>query len=370
LSAGRPGEQEFAAAGLLDGLDDEDRAGRLELLAWLAERGASLDQLREAVAADRLALLPADLLLSEGCRYDLAEAAERAGLDPELFAAIRLAAGLSVPPPGTPAFSDDDVAGWSLVPKVLATGLPPERYVELTRVAGRGAGALAEALLETFADTALRPGDTETEVALRLAQLGELLVPMLGPLMEAVVSQHLREAIRRRALDREAVASGELRHTGEMTVAFADFVDFTRYSENVGVEGVGALATRLEALVGEVVQAPVRLVKLIGDAAMLAAPDAPPVVEACRRLVQAAAADDELPELRAGVATGVVAMRAGDCYGPSVNLASRLTGVGRPGAVIASEAVVEAAGDGFSWRAGEPRELKGIAQPVTPYELA
>ena len=44
--------------------------------------------------------------------------------------------------------------------------------------------------------------------------------------------------------------------------------------------------------------------------------------------------DDEFPEVRAGVAYGDVVSRLGDVFGPTVNIASRLTSVARPGSVL------------------------------------
>ena len=75
-------EIDFEGEGLLDGLEGRAREGRLELLRELADRGIPLDELREAVAENRLALLPVELVLGGGeRRYTAAEVAERAGLD-------------------------------------------------------------------------------------------------------------------------------------------------------------------------------------------------------------------------------------------------------------------------------------------------
>ena len=62
------------------------------------------------------------------------------------------------------------------------------------------------------------------------------------------------------------------------------------------------------------------------------------------RLVEAAE-EAELPSLRAGIALGPALLRAGDYYGHSVNIASRVTGIARPGSVLCTEEVRDAAGD-------------------------
>ena len=89
---------------------------------------------------------------------------------------------------------------------------------------------------------------------------------------------------------------------------------------------------RLGELAAAVVEPPVRLVKMIGDAAMVVGPEPGPVVEAALALVEAAENEGEdFPLLRAGVASGQALARAGDWYGRPVNLASRITAIARPG---------------------------------------
>ena len=64
------------------------------------------------------------------------------------------------------------------------------------------------------------------------------------------------------------------------------------------------------------------------------------------------------------MARGPVVSRAGDYYGSPVNLASRITGVARPGTVLTSTDVREAAGDAFSFSKPIRRHLKGITGAV------
>ncbi len=59
---------DFAGAGLLDGLEGDERAARLELLERLAADGVSLEELRAAVAEDRLVLLPLERALGAATR--------------------------------------------------------------------------------------------------------------------------------------------------------------------------------------------------------------------------------------------------------------------------------------------------------------
>jgi adenylate cyclase len=121
-----------------------------------------------------------------------------------------------------------------------------------------------------------------------------------------------------------------------VAICFADLVGFTRLGEEVAPEELGHLAVRLEGLAADVVEQPVRLVKTIGDAAMLSSPEPEPLLEAALSLLDAADAQGgNFPQLRAGVAIGPARSRAGDWFGRPVNLASRITAVARPGSLLA-----------------------------------
>jgi adenylate cyclase len=110
---------------------------------------------------------------------------------------------------------------------------------------------------------------------------------------------------------------------------------------------------------------PVRLVKTIGDAAMLASAEPEPVLDAALNLIDAADAEGEdFPQLRAGVALGQALPRAGDWFGRPVNLASRITSIARPGSLLAEQEVRESAPDSYRWSFAGERRLRGIRDPV------
>src|SRR5690349_1004377 len=94
---------DFDTAGLLDGLEGEDRAARERLLHRLADEGYTLDELGRAVAEDRLPLLLVDRVL--GGRYTADELQERTGLTAAQLLRIRRLLGLPE------AASDDRVFG-------------------------------------------------------------------------------------------------------------------------------------------------------------------------------------------------------------------------------------------------------------------
>jgi adenylate cyclase len=84
-------------------------------------------------------------------------------------------------------------------------------------------------------------------------------------------------------------------------------------------------------------------------------------LEAAIRLIEAAEAEgDEFPFLRAGIAHGPTLAQSGDYYGRPVNLASRVTGVARPGSVLVDAATKELVDGAFTYSFAGERRLKGI----------
>jgi adenylate cyclase len=149
-------------------------------------------------------------------------------------------------------------------------------------------------------------------------------------------------------------------------VCFADLVGFTRLGEEVPPDELSNLAGRLEALARDAAQLPVRLVKTIGDAAMLTCTEPEPLLDATLGLLDAAEGEGEdFPQLRAGMAIGPALSRAGDWFGRPVNLASRITGIARPGSVLAEREVHDSVPDAYRWSYAGERRLRGVRHPVT-----
>jgi adenylate cyclase len=99
---------------------------------------------------------------------------------------------------------------------------------------------------------------------------------------------------------------------------------------------------------------------------MFVSPEPAPIVEVALTLVDAFEAED-LPSLRAGIAFGPAVLRAGDFYGNSVNLASRVTGAARPGSVLCTREIRDAARERFVWSSAGRHKLKGVPGPTPLY---
>jgi adenylate cyclase len=355
---------DFEGEGLLDGLEGEDRRGREKLLERLADDGFTLKELKDAVSEHRLALLPVDRVL--GGTYTAADIEKKTGMPAKLLLRIRRLAGLPDASGDDCVFADEDIDLAKTVKEFMDAGFSEDAIIELTRVLGEGMSRVAATTVAAFTDAFLEPGDSEQEVAERFATLAEQMTPALTPVLVATFKAHLRESVRRGMLSRAEIAAGQVEQAQELVVCFADLVGFTRLGGEIELQELGSVAGKLAQLASEVTEPPVRLVKTIGDAAMFVSPEAAPIVLSALRLVEAVQ-EAELPSLRAGIALGPATVRAGDYYGPSVNLASRVTGIARPGSVLCTEEVHEAAKDGFGWSAAGRQKFKGVSGQVATY---
>ena len=352
---------DFAAEGLLDDLEGKERDHREQLLSQLHEEGFSLDELRQAVKERRLALLPVDRVL--GGTYTASEIEEQTGLPAETMIRIRRLMGLPKPDPDDRVFSDEDIEAARSTKLFLDAGFDEDRIIEITRVLGEGMARLVATITGSFVETFLEPGDSEDEVALRFAALAEQLTPATAPILAAGFKAHLRDSVQRGMLGREELEAGDLGGSQELAVCFADLVGFTRLGGQVEVRELGTVAGELARQAVSLTEAPVRLIKTIGDAAMFISPEPAPLVGVALNLV-AAFEEQGLPSLRAGIAFGPAVSRAGDFYGHSVNLASRVTGIARPGSVLCTQEIRDAAADAYAWSSTGKHKLKGVSSPI------
>jgi len=287
-------------------------------------------------------------------------------MDLELFEASRRALGLAVPDPDERVFGDEDLEAARIGVTTRKAGFDVDQVLEANRVLGRGMARYADALRTLATELVLEPGADEREVGRRFAAVAEEMLPLAGQWLQHVFRLHFRQMLQHEAVTQEERMSGR-GDARPQAVAFADLVGFTELGETVPVEELSGIAARLSQLAGEVVEPPVRLVKVIGDAVMLVGAQPREVVASALTLVERAEGDDGLPSLRAGVAYGPAVNRAGDWFGSTVNLASRHTARARPGSVLATEDVHDAAAEAFAWSFAGEKRLRGIASPVKAY---
>lgn len=353
---------DFEAEGLLDGVEGKAREDRLALLGQLEADGVPLDELREAVAAGRLTLLPVERgIAGDGIRYTPDEIAELAEVELDLLQRTSSALGLPYPDPDERSLNENDLEAARRVKAFLDAGLPEDGILQVVRTIGMATARIAEANRELIVRTLMQPGDSERDLALRFAAAAEHMLPVFEPALLYAARAHLLEQIRRDVIGTADLESGELGATTEVSICFADLVGFTKLGEEIAPEELGHVAGRLEELATAVAEAPVRLVKTIGDAAMLVSAEAEAMTDAALRLVEASEDEGEdFPRLRAGVARGPAVAQTGDFYGRPVNLASRITAIARPGSVLVDQGAKRAAPDVFDYSFAGERRLKGV----------
>jgi adenylate cyclase len=356
---------DFAAEGLLDGLEGSARAERLALLEQLAEEGVPIAELRRTTATGTVILLPADRVIVGPQRYTAAEVAELSGVEVQFLTAARRAMGLPIPEPDEPVYTEAELESARRTLVAREAGISDEEILELLRVLGRGLSQAAEAMRALPLKLVLEPGMSERELASRYGEAAAQLYPMVDPLISNVLALHLRHSAQSELISAMERSGGRLPGSREVAVCFADLVGFTRLGEEVEPEELGHLAARLEALAAEAAESPVKLVKTIGDAAMLASPEPEPLLDAALELIDAANAEGEdFPQLRAGAAIGLALPRAGDWFGHPVNLASRITAIARPGSVLVEREMRKSAADAYAWSYAGERRLRGIRGAV------
>jgi adenylate cyclase len=356
--------------GLLEDLSGEDREERIELLDQLHEAGVELDDLRKAVEEDRLTLVPAELVVGRDCDLTPKEVAKKSGVELEITKQQWQALGLPRLNDDEKRLSDRDVEAAKQLKQFIDAGLPAEGIMSVARVMGEGMARTVDAVLDLVGQAFLEAGESERDLGLRYAQAAEQLIPVMEEQLKYVFNLHMREGIRSGVISATERSTGKLSGAREVSVCFADLVGFTKMGENLPPEEIGSVAGELADMAADVAEQPVRLVKTIGDAAMLVSDDNEAMIEAAIELVaRADKAREGFPQLRAGVACGPALNRGGDWYGRPVNVASRLTSVARPGSVLTTETVKEAADDAFAWSFAGKRKLKGVKGEVPLYRV-
>lgn len=158
--------------------------------------------------------------------------------------------------------------------------------------------------------------------------------------------------------------------SAQRAVVFADVSGYTHVTEERGDEAAVRIASALQRHAEEVaLRHGGRLVKLLGDGAMLLFREPARGVEACVGLVDALRSEVGVAA-HAGIHAGPVIERDRDIYGRTVNLAARIAGTAGPSEVVASSAVTEAVElPGISFVPVGEAELKGVAEPVALFRV-
>jgi adenylate cyclase len=290
------------------------------------------------------------------------EVAREAGL--ELAEARRLWRALGFPPvdDADRMFTPADVDVLRAVRALIELGgAHPDDVRQLTRVIGQSIARVADAQVTTAADRLEKPGTEtgpEAAPAAELKRRFEVLAPSLERFLGYVWRRHLLAALRRRSA---VPTSGDR----PLTIGFADLVGFTAMSRAIATRELAMVVDRFEALAYEhIPERGGRVVKMIGDEVMFAVDEGAFAADIAIALVEACARDRLVPEVRVGLASGPTLSWEGDLYGPTVNLASRLVDLARPGTVLVGDELGERLRDDprFELRHLRPVHLRGMGR--------
>lgn len=271
------------------------------------------------------------LLLGGEPDISLAALADAAGLSPEVASLFWHSLGFpDTEPAGRMFTAGDKDAIVRLARLVTDIGADEEFVVGLIRAVGHQMARLAMwqviALVEQMSDVV---GDGEKGAAQAVDFLYHH-VEDFEPLLTYAFRRHLA-AVTKWRLDRV----GEDARRMKLSVGFADMAGYTKLSRNMDPIALARLVNRFETVCSDVVlRQGGRVIKTVGDEILFVADTAEQAVDIGLDLAETMDTDPMLPQVRVGIATGEVVARMGDVYGPTVNLASRLTGLSNPSRVL------------------------------------
>jgi adenylate cyclase len=255
---------------------------------------------------------------------------------------------------GFPNWGDDDVAFTERDQAALSTAvgmvragkLTEEAAISVTRAIGQMTDRMVvwqiEALVE---DMVHEQGLTDAQARKRLVHELPALVDPLEEMLVYSWRRQLNAGVQRLAVRAEAglQASEEGREGDEddaplplaRAVGFADLVSYTSLSRRMNEKTLAQLVQRFENKCAEIISVGGgRLVKTVGDEVLYIAETPAAGAEISLALAEAFTRDEILPEARVAMVWGRILSRLGDIYGPTVNLAARLTTLADPGTVL------------------------------------
>ena len=340
----------WVKGGLIPQLDDgaggrwsAAAAAQARIVARLRDRGHTVDQIKEATDDGRLAFgFIEELLPDEDGDATLKDVAKATGLAPALIE--RLWNSFGLPARDLDAMSEEDVEAMREAAGVLSTGLPLVASLQLARVYGQALSQIADAevrLIHLYVhEPLMREGIGGLQMAEQMESLARDLLPRSATLMEYLHRRFLQHFVAQ-----DVVGHMEVELDGEVDlgrlrvgICFCDLAGYTRFTEEEGDEQALSYVERFVDRVTVTLPDDARVVKTIGDEAMIVGQDIQALTEWAVRFQ---GEFEQRPEPRIGIHYGAALYRDGDYFGREVNLASRVVARARGGEVLATDAVVE-----------------------------
>ena len=294
---------------------------------------------------------------------------EEAGSDADALPAMFAAFGLAEPLPEA-RLDEHDERSLRTVLDLLAEIEDRDLALRVLRLFGETTRRSTAASLGIYEEAASRlgpdPASIPPDAYARLLTPWTRLARNLPGLAAWLTERHLTHAI-----DAFSVATTEqlLAADGFVPepravvpgIAFIDLTGFTRLTQELGDEAAAGLSLRLGDIARTVAERhDGRLVKLLGDGALLWLPDAHRAVAATAE-VMTELSSAGLPNGHAGIHHGPVIEREGDVFGRTVNMAARLSDRAPDGEIyVTAEVVAAIGGSGAVATAVGEADLQGI----------
>jgi adenylate cyclase len=292
----------------------------------------------------------------------------RTGIPLELLMVVREAFGFAEPGPDD-LVREDELSVVPVIELQLANGFHPVVIERWLRVCGDSLRRITETETAWWHSEVMTPllasGMTEGEMLAAQADLGSQMALLREQAVLAIYYGQQEHAWNRETVEH---VEGALERAGlyrrldrPPAMCFLDITGYTRLTEERGDEAAADLATRLATLVRRASRehggTPV---KWLGDGVMFYFREPGAAVLAALEMVEVVGRHD-LPPAHVGIHAGPVVFQDGDYFGRTVNLASRIADYARPGEVLISQEVVDAADGGpVTFTEIGPVELKGV----------
>ncbi|WP_310964436.1 adenylate/guanylate cyclase domain-containing protein [Nocardioides terrisoli] len=264
------------------------------------------------------------------------------------------------------AFTEPDVRALTAIETVRGMGLDEDTIVAMARAVGSTMSRLADWEVDNL--TAVLSAERTSEASSledRFAASTQL-VSQMAPIFDEVLlyawRRHLAVAVARA----ELLQPEEETPMATVTVGFADLVNFTAVTNELDEDRIGELVAVFESRSHDVIaEHGGRIIKSLGDSVLFVSASPAGGIDIGLDIIGVIGGDKRLPDVRVGVATGPAVLRMGDVFGPSVNLAARLTTVARRNRVIIDQATAaEVSGQDFEVRSLPARPLRGFGDVV------
>lgn len=230
------------------------------------------------------------------------------------------------------AFRHEDVEMVRRLDLLLQGDIVDEGEVmRLARLMGASSSRLVEAQLEVvdelFTDTGATTGSSNRRLDPEaLATVGGDIMENLETTLVYVWRRHLLAALGRRLTVAEEHA--------EQAIGFADLSGFSRVTKKASSAEIADIIDTFETIAFDVVSVHGgRVVKLIGDEAMFVTTELDDALAIGLDLIARLQPIEIMPAVHCGIAWGPTVTVGGDVFGPTVNLASRLTDVAKRGTI-------------------------------------